>query len=104
MSGPVTRLEPSPPLRSPKRVRAKSCEVPRPAIGKAEHDGQENDDHHEIEHGERGAIADIRSVTVDAVDIARHGVGGTTWAAARDVDHDIGKLELKDDADQQCGD
>src|ERR1700733_8188427 len=92
------------PLRWPSRLRAKSCEVPRPAIGQAEHHRQENDDHHEVEHSQRGTIADIRAVAIDTVDVARNRVGGATWAAARAIADDIGKFQLEDDAYQQCCD
>ena len=62
-----------------------------------------DDDQHQIDHGEQRAVADVRAVAVLAVDEARDEVGGAAGAAGGDVDNDIGELQLEDDADDDDG-
>src|SRR6202048_3621249 len=70
---------------------AGSCNFLRPATGKAQQYRQEDDNHHKIEHGEPGAVSDIRSIPVHAVNETRHRVGGAARSSCRHVDHDVGE-------------
>ena len=94
--------------RTPTTLQSDRCtdagtfsRVPHPAIGEAQHHRQEDDDDDQVEHGERGAVADIRAVAIDTVDVARHGVGRATRAAGCHIDDDVRKLQLEDDAQDQ---
>ena len=75
-----------------------SCDLPHPAAGEAQQQRHEDDDEDEVELGEHRAVADIRAVAILAIDEARDGVGRAARAARRDVDDDVGELQLEDDA------
>src|SRR6516164_6826459 len=63
-----------------------------PASSEIQQQGHEDDDEHEVEDCEHGAIADVRPIAVFAIDEARHRVGCSSGPTGRHVDDNVRKF------------
>src|SRR4051794_33216706 len=81
-----------------------SIHPPNPPARGLEEQGHEEDDEDEVALRQHGAVTDIGAVAILTEYEARHSVRRPAGPACCDVDHDVGKLELEDDPDDDGGD
>src|SRR5579863_3595587 len=72
-------------------------------VGRFQQQRDKDDDDDQVDLGDHGRVADVRAIAIFSVDETRDRVRRAAGAAGRDIDDDIGELELENDSDHDRG-